>query len=181
MVAQVNSFLPRTWWPDDRMCCWCHQCQLDQLFRVFNEKVHSRKSDRGSLAGLGVERKKKPKSDRSTLVTCSGCQVAAACSKEHMKFLHKDGHKRVCGLPPFRVPFTEEDNNLCREILGSADGMLDMKSVNCQNDDEIDDGSWESMDSNQEAAAGVSDVIFSFFNSKSYKFQQRGVQFPFWS
>jgi hypothetical protein len=49
-----------------------------------------------------------------------------------------------------------------------------------QEDDIIDDGSWESVDSNEEEVIepGISDVIFSFFNSKSYKLQQR-VEYPF--
>lgn len=180
MVALVNSFMPRTWWPDDRRCCWCHNCQLDQLLRVFNEKVRFRKGNWGGQSSLGLEKKKNTKP--GTLITCSGCQVASACSKEHMKYLHKDGHKRVCGLPPFRLPFNEEDNNLCREVLGSAEGVVqDMKLDNCENDDEIDDGSWESVDSDQEAAESMSDVIFSFFNNKSYKIQQRGIQFPVWN
>lgn len=173
--------MPRVWWPDDRRCCWCQDCQLDQLSRVFNNKVRSRKSNWGKQPGLGLETKKKSKPD--TLNTCSGCQVALACSKEHMKFLHRDGHKRYCGLPPFRAPFAEEDNNLCREVLGTLDDVPDAvpdDHHDSNQDDDNDDGSWESVDSNQDAADGRSDVIFTYFNNKSYKFQQR-VQIPFWS
>lgn len=160
IVALVNSFLPRSWWPDERRSCWCQDCQLDQLKREF-----------------GSEKKKKSKPD--SFITCSGCQVALACSKEHMKFLHKDGHKRYCGLPPFRAPFAEEDNILCQEILGDAIGIDSILDTNLNDND--DDGSWESVESDDEDAAdlGKSDVILSFFNNKSYKFQQR-VHLPFW-
>jgi hypothetical protein len=104
-----------------------------------------------------------------------------------MKFLHKDGHKRYCGLPPFRAPFHEDDNNICREVLGDGEEEethvlegVDDQDAGTREDDNIDDGSWESVDSNEEEVVepGKSDVIFSFFNSKSYKLQQR-VEYPF--
>lgn len=134
--------------------------------------------------GLTVARKSKPKPD--TLMTCSGCRVASACSNEHMQFLHKDGHKRYCSLPPFRVPFAEEDNDLCKIILGTDEIFSDATSagehLGHQDVENDDDGSWESVDSNdQESVNGKSDVIFAFFTNKSYKFQQRRVQFPIWS
>jgi hypothetical protein len=201
MVALVNSFLPRSWWPDDRRRCWCRDCQMnnskqksqssnwdsqyclrseknDQINRLSGEE----KSNAIASSTTG-EDKSKP---APTLITCAGCQVAMTCSKEHMKFLHKDGHKRYCGLPPFRAPFHEEDNEICREVLGDeivleTNGLENIiDEQNTQEVDIIDDGSWESVNSNEEEAVepGKSDVIFSFFNSKSYKLQQR-VQYPF--
>jgi len=102
-----------------------------------------------------------------------------ACTKEHLKYLHQDGHKRYCGLPPFRAPFGDEDNALCREIFEEKD---ETSLLNCgddenesQEDENDDDDSWESFhsDDEEEAAQSKSDVIFSFFNEKSYKLQRR--------
>lgn len=196
MVALVNSFLPRSWWPDDRRCCWCRDCQMtslkhqsqssnwDSQYCLRSERKE--KSKDGQSSHLGSEREEKSKPPL-TLMTCSGCQVAMACSKEHMKVMHKDGHKRYCGLPPFRAPFHEDDNEICRVlgVLGYGEEEVrenvdDQDDAVTQEDDIIDDGSWESVDSNEEEVIepGISDVIFSFFNSKSYKLQQR-VEYPF--
>ena len=120
------------------------------------------------------------KTKAPNLMTCPGCQVALVCSKEHLDYLHKDGHKRCCGLPPFRLPFNEEDNRLCREIFGSdkkeaETGLLDYyedDDGDAEQEDD-DDGSWESIDSSDEAALSKTQIIHSFFMAKSYKLQQR--------
>ena len=188
MVALVNSFLPRSWWPDDRRSCWCRDCQMNRKSQSSNWDsqyfLRSERNDQNSRLSSEWDEKTKP---TPTLITCSGCQVAMACSKEHMKFLHKDGHRRYCGKPPFRAPFHEEDNEICREVLGDGEEQetnglenIDDQNIGFQEEDTIDDGSWESVDSNEEEAVepGKSDVIFLFFNSKSYKLQQR-VHYPF--
>lgn len=91
-----------------------------------------------------------------------------------MKYIHQDGHKRYCGLPPFRAPFSEEDNALVREIFGEEEEIPSLEN-NSKEDIGEDDGSWESVDSLEMEARGQckSDVIFSFFNDKSYKLQRR--------
>ena len=176
----VASFLPRSWWPDDRRCCWCRECQLNQLKHVYNTKITSRQSnwspeqDTASVSHLKVD--KGGKSPCSALMNCPGCQVAMACSKEHLKTLNQDGHKRYCGLPPFRLPFNHEDNNLCQLIFGEnrESGAEDnICSQDNDNFDDDDDGSWESLDSNEEVNESNNDMIFSFFEEKSYKFQRR--------
>lgn len=112
------------------------------------------------------------------------------CSKEHLKYLLQDGHKRYCGLPPFRSPFSEDDNALCREVLGKDDINNQLENENAKDDnkdrecieeeedegDDNDDGSWESVESDEgleHDKRTKNDQIFSFFNEKSYKFQQR--------
>lgn len=143
-----------------------------------HSKISSRQSnwDKSTigahLVGVDDSEQKTP-----TLMNCR-CQVAMACSKDHLKYLHQDGHKRFCGLPPFRAPFSEEDNNLCREIFGNKEKKqtnLDHgEGISDQEHEIDDDGSWESVRSDEEETeAGRSDIIFSFFNSKSYRFQQR--------
>jgi len=97
-----------------------------------------------------------------------------------MKYIHQDGHKRYCGLPPFRAPFSEEDNALCREVFGETEETRplengDKEDTGEEEDDAEDDGDWESVDSLEIEERGRcrSDVIFSFFNDKSYKLQRR--------
>lgn len=112
---------------------------------------------------------------RKTPSSCPGCQVAMACSKDHLKYLHQEGHLRYCGRPPFRAPFSEEDNVLCREIFGKEeeDATNILEDEDDWEDDD-DDGSWESVDSDEEVVeASKTDKIYKFFNHNSYKFQQR--------
>ena len=169
----VNSFLPRSWWPDDRRCCWCRDCQLNNLKQDFNAKIATRASNWSYEQNAGARKPKKSPS----LMTCPGCEVAAACSRDHMKYLHQDGHKRYCGLPPFRVPFSDEDNALCREVGTELPNQMETgEDENEEEENEADDdGSWESVDSNDEELQDRrrSDIIYSFFNDKSYKLQHR--------
>eukprot|EP00957_Ditylum_brightwellii_P204193 15338082-Ditylum_brightwellii.AAC.1 len=94
---------------------------------------------------------------------CSGCNVSMHCSKEHKKYIWQEGHKRVCGTPPFCVPGIEEEQ-LCRKILGKEEeeekntfffddygsfNVDENESIN-DNDDDDDDSSWESLNSGDE-------------------------------
>ncbi|KAL7554386.1 hypothetical protein ACHAWF_017831 [Thalassiosira exigua] len=180
----VNSFLPRSWWPDDRRSCWCRDCQLNQLKAGFKAKIASRQSNwskggEKALSSLVEDEKKKS----PTLMTCPGCHVAMACSKDHLKYLHQDGHKRYCGLPPFRAPFSEEDDNLCRQIFGGKEDASDVENDHGENEseqgaeiDEEHEDDWESVDSNEEAEGAEqsrSETILAFFDDKSYRLQRR--------
>lgn len=173
ICSLVNSFLPRSWWPDERRCCWYRDCQLDHLKREFQDKIMARQNnwERSSLTHKSEGVGKAP----DTFLTCSGCNIALACSKEHMKFIHQDGHKKWCGLPPFRLPFSEEDNCLCREVFGETHNAEneDLEEENYEEGDE--EGSWESVDSSEveDTAKSKTDLIYSFFNNKSYKLQRR--------
>mmetsp|Transcript_25824 Transcript_25824/g.54579 ORF Transcript_25824/g.54579 Transcript_25824/m.54579 type:complete len:1046 (+) Transcript_25824:34-3171(+) len=181
--AHVNSFLPRSWWPDDRRQCWCRDCQLQKLKKDYHSKISSRQTnwdpqeEQSSTLHLKSERGAKS----PTLITCPGCHLAMACSNDHMKYLHQDGHKRYCGLPPFRAPFSDEDNNLCRAILGEKEDTSLLENGDNENSslhegENSDDDDWESVNSSEELGGAVrskSDMIFSFFNDKSYKHQRR--------
>eukprot|EP00577_Skeletonema_sp_RCC1716_P005416 CAMPEP_0113387256 /NCGR_PEP_ID=MMETSP0013_2-20120614/8439_1 /TAXON_ID=2843 ORGANISM="Skeletonema costatum, Strain 1716" /NCGR_SAMPLE_ID=MMETSP0013_2 /ASSEMBLY_ACC=CAM_ASM_000158 /LENGTH=765 /DNA_ID=CAMNT_0000270139 /DNA_START=1 /DNA_END=2294 /DNA_ORIENTATION=+ /assembly_acc=CAM_ASM_000158 len=152
IVDIVNSFLPRSWFDDERMCCWSHECQMNQLSQLYREKISSRSSNWNGETSLQHEqRTQRP---GRTLTSC-GCKVAMVCSKDHWKRLHQEGHKRQCGLPPFRPPFSKEDNLFVREIfeesdvglVGEVDDEYDRSGTD-QNDDDTD--SWESVDTNAE-------------------------------
>ncbi|KAK1744985.1 hypothetical protein QTG54_004276 [Skeletonema marinoi] len=182
IVEIVNSFLPRSWFDDERMCCWSHECQMNQLSQLYREKISSRSSNWNGETSLQHEqRTQRP---GRTLTSC-GCKVAMVCSKDHWKRLHQEGHKRQCGLPPFRPPFSKEDNLFVREIfeesdvglVGEVDDEYDRSGTD-QNDDDTD--SWESIDTNAEdiQKCTMHDKIYSWFNSQSYKIQRREAPAP---
>ena len=165
IVVHVNSFLQRSWWQDDRQCCWSRDCQLSKMKKSFQTKILSRQGNWDAGSSTGTAGNKFP-----PLVVCPGCKVASVCSRECWKHLHQDGHKRHCGRPPFRTPFSDEDNNLCRQLFGTEEEDQEFVSEDIVDDDE----SWESVDSDEEVTdASRSDIVFSFFNNKVYKHQQR--------
>ncbi|KAL3795637.1 hypothetical protein HJC23_002044 [Cyclotella cryptica] len=178
IVALVNSFLPRSWWPDDRLACWCRECQLLQLKDHFQAKISSRKSNWNQDDVVFMKPSYSPTTRPKTyapLLVCK-CNVALASSKDHMRYLHQEGHKRHCGLPPFR-PFCEEDNAFCREVLGEHEDRNLLADENAEENwveegnlsDEDDD--WESVHSDEELTEKktMTEKILAFFEEKSYK------------
>jgi hypothetical protein len=103
------------------------------------------------------------------------------CCKDHLKRLRQDGHKRQCGLPPFRPPFSKEDNLFVREIFeGINVELCDEDDVSDVDQNEEDTDSWESVDSNAEEQqrSTMHEKIYSWFNSQSYKIQRREAPDP---
>lgn len=168
IVAAVNSFLPRSWWSDDRDSCWCRDCQLLCLKYKFKEKILARQSnwsdyDTDPLA----------KSQRATIpssfIKCK-CNIALACSNDHLRFLHQEGHKRCCGWPPFRT-LTEKDQAFIIDVLeeGSPEKVHD-EEFEEDGDDQEDDGDWESVSSNEEQFTDTkTDKIIKYLQDNSYR------------
>jgi hypothetical protein len=179
IVEIVNSFLPRSWFYDERMCCWSNDCQLNQLTQLYREKISSRTSNWNDKASHQPELTIQSRPVK-TLTSC-GCKVAMVCCKDHWKRLHQEGHKRQCGLPPFRPPFSKEDNLFVREIFeGSNVGLCDEDDGSDVDQNEEDTDSWESVDSIVEdpLSSTMHDKIYSWFNSQSYKIQRRDAPAP---
>ena len=182
IVASVNSFLPRSWWPDDRLSCWCRECQLVDLKNQYRDKILSRQSNWSANDVASIIPPSPPARPKSSLqmLTCK-CTVALACSREHIRYLYQEGHKRVCGFPPFR-PFSEEDRAFCCDLLRNGDDNAQVATEDAENffDDDGDgsgdeDGDWESVNSNEELTEErtKSQRILTYFEEKSYKYQQR--------
>lgn len=184
----INSFISRKWWPNDRRrTCWCYECQLRELSNLIREKAASRERNKNTLPA-----KMEIKLKHNSIQDCPGCDIAMYCCDEHRKFLNQDGHRRVCGLAPFRIPGKEEEN-LCLEvaeygIIPSAffrkveENPLNIKDVEnvdlnegFENRGENDDDSscWESVDSNEEEPFSATEVIHKFFCEKTYKIQKK--------
>lgn len=180
IVEIVNSFLPRSWFHDERMCCWSNDCQLNQLAQLYREKISSRTSDWIGEASRQPELPTTQSRPGKNLTAC-GCKVAMVCCKDHLKRLRQDGHKRQCGLPPFRPPFSKEDNLFVREIFeGINVELCDEDDVSDVDQNEEDTDSWESVDSNAEEQqrSTMHEKIYSWFNSQSYKIQRREAPDP---
>ena len=198
---RVNAFLPRSWWPDDRKKCWCHDCQLLDLSTSLRDKVTAREASPSRPPSLPQDVPQqlpatmhntslmrslptsKPSDSTTRLTQCQCHSHVYYCSKEHRKYLMQDGHKRVCGMPPFRAHGIEEDL-LVREVFGkpdaganNSDDEMDEESEDdaefCGSDDE---SCWESVGSDEEDGEYATpiqrtrtEIIYKFFNSKSYK------------
>jgi len=210
---RVNAFLPRSWWPDDRKQCWCHDCQLLDLSTSLRDKVTAREASSSQSPSLPQDVPQQlpatmhntslmrslptPKVSGSTHLTQCQCNSHVFyCSKEHRKFLMQDGHKRVCGMPPFRAHGIEEEL-LIREVFGKPDAgaenndhEMDEESNRdaevCGSDDE---SCWESVGSDEEDdeyAAPIqrtrTEIIFKFFNSRSYnRYEVERDGLPTWT
>jgi hypothetical protein len=173
IVEIVNSFLPRAWWHDERCICWCRECQLKQLAEVYRKKISLRTSNWNGVALPTYD-----STTQSRLTTCTGCGVVSVCSKDHLKRLQREGHKRQCGLPPFRPPFGKEENIFVREIFGANDESIDdNEAIKAETDENVeeDEDSWESVASNEEERhmTTIRDKIYAWFNDRSYKIQRR--------
>ena len=168
IVASVNSFLQRTWWPDERSTCWCRNCQFVKLRDRFRSKLTTRKSNWNKYKEAPFTQSQHHSNVRPNeplqLMTCK-CSVALACSKEHLRHVNQEGHKRYCGFPPYRA-LTEDDDAFIREVLvGEDDGKLDDEG----NDGEDD---WESVNSDEADSfenISMSHKIRRYFEHHSYR------------
>ena len=160
----VNSFLSRDWWPDERAECWLYECQIDKLQdSLCNERQHN---------------------NDKQLKKCRGCNVAHACSSKHMKSIHREGHRRMCRVPPMREP-NAEDLAFCIQILERSSGDNSIEEETLENveifDDEMNDNSdeddWESIASDEisgePSKISTADAVLKYFQNKSYRIQQR--------
>ena len=157
---------------------------MTQLSQLYREKISLRSNnwDDETLILPKQTLQRKP----SRALSACGCKVAMLSCKDHLTKLHQEGHKRQCGLPPFRPPYSKDDNTFVREIFegsdaGKADGIgkgFDEQSDADQNEDDTD--SWESVDTNAEdiQRCTMHGKIYSWFNRQSYKIQRREAPAP---
>lgn len=147
--GHIVQYLARDWWPDTRASCWNYDCMLAEL----------RKQEECRDAG---EEYVPP------AVTFCVCGVAAYCSRTCRENDWKSGgHKRMCGKPPYCRP-TVKEYRFCevirQKVLGVSDesdamaleqnqSELVMDELVVEDEDEGDDGSWESVDSDEEMEA----------------------------
>ena len=160
------TFLPRTWWPDERSLCWRYECQHNDL-----KKNISSDSKNPLCLKAGEKRKKSIK-----MIPCPGCHIAHACSQKHLNAIFRQGHRRVCQTPPLR-PFSNDDEAFCREVLGEHLSFeRDRCALECDENVDFDDDAscWESVESSDDLndVEEVTDTIFRYFDQKKYKVQK---------
>ena len=135
--GHIVQYFSRDWWPDNRSSCFYYDCMLEQL----------RKEEECRETGdLYV---------RPSVKFCE-CGVAVYCSRACREADWKGGHKRVCGRPPSCRP-TAKEYRLC-EVIRSMQKGGDVKDGGEQEsemiveeeEDDADDGSWESVDSDED-------------------------------
>lgn len=171
--GHIVQCFARDWWPDDRQTCWHYDCMLDQL-RIQEE------------CRVGGETYVPP----PVKFVCDGCRTTSYCSRSCRESDWKDGHKNVCGKPPYRRP-TREDYTFCETIRYNDEQMEDVVTITLPTNatgggggggedmvvdldvvgDDDDDGSWESVVSDEEeetideAPMGLTGRIVNFFRS----------------
>jgi len=161
LCVNVNSFMSRDWWPDERSECWLYECQIENLQEALNgEDSHP---------------------NTKTLLTCNGCMVARGCSKKHMKSIHREGHRKMCRTPPMRVP-TNDDVAMCCQFLDEVEPNAlqeeeveyEVEDVHIDGDNVDDDNDWESVGSDEDTNhATKTAAVLKYFENKAYRIQRR--------
>ena len=162
VARHTFSFLHRCWWPDERASCWRYDCQHSDLKKIIgtdNKCIACPKTDDKARKAI-------------TMIPCPGCGIAHACSQKHLNAVFREGHRRVCQTPPLR-PFSNEDEALCREVIGEQtrnemDEQI-FEDVVIESSDE--ESCWESIASDDDSneIEAMTDVIFRFFDSRTYQ------------
>lgn len=176
ITNHLLSFFNRDWWPDERKKCWCNVCQFKDIISCLQLNV--------SAPVIGVEYTSSSPLASSNLRTCKGCNVALYCCKEHKKYILQDGHSRVCGSPPFRIPGKDEER-LCEAVsrcyydVEIKQGLSVEEDNNATFDDDDEESLWESIDSDEDEEesgyTGTTSIIYQFF--KKY-YDARRVEEP---
>lgn len=164
VIHLIIEFLPRSAWADERVRCWCNDCNVDDAVSIMHRKLQTNSSER-------------PHSF-CTSTYCKACQVAVYKSSDHAR---KDSgsHRKKCGRPPCRIPGRDE-NNLCElvdaalkgnpmELMESNEKLKDCEGFESSDDD------WESIYSEETEedtyAQTSTNIIHDFFSRKAYKHQ----------
>ena len=180
IALHVCKFLRRDWWPDERAQCFSEECLAKRASKLVHQKlIH------GVTGTLPKRRVQK------FYTFCPGCSVAWYCCEDHRQSDYRDGHKALCGKPPYRIPGQQErellNDVLCLQqrlpsplILNEKTERLIESQLQCTIGTEDDgSGSWESIDSEaeveEEASDLITDVIHKFFERECYR-RQRSEQ-----
>jgi hypothetical protein len=166
--TRIFEFLNREWWPDQRRQCFQYDCQLEQCMKYFQAKDIAR-----------------PIQKAADSVTHCKCHVVAYCSKNCRDKDRKDGHQKICGRPPLRIP-TKEDARIFDAVRAFASGnhftssdvgvsTETLESEVVDDGDDGDNGSWESVDSDDDGNVESEEnntrthMIVQFFDRTCYR------------
>jgi MYND finger len=154
-VGNIAQFLPREGWPDKRRQCWNYHCLAEH-------DVDKMLARHGIVKNSSPLTTTKPEAS----VFCKKCRVAVYCSRACREEDFKAGHKKICGRPPFCIP-GKQDMLFCQvianggvagdETMANQEESAATEADEAAHDDDIDnndyggdDGSWESIDSDDD-------------------------------
>jgi len=181
IIQHVSCFLPRNGWPDPREQCWSYECCVDTVCKTVSRMFSEQQGEPQSV-------------ETPSLKYCEKCHFSTFCAKkECYENEFKLGHKRSCCRPPFLATAPDDDEiKFCVEIFKDAPNSIPSTlteiSTAVENEgkpsqdeamqeedgwddiEEDDDGSWETMDSDEEEAEAPSKtaIIYKYFNQKTY-------------
>ena len=145
----ILSYLPRDAWPQDDSFCWHYECAMKQsALQLFGSKKKNTNA---------VTSKRKIQ----VPLTCKTCRVPRYCSQTCLTRDYKEMHKRICIEPPY-CEIKQVHMDFCRSVQEGAfqsrqppskrdgvDELLIWAGLEPYGDDD-EDGSWESMDTDDE-------------------------------
>jgi hypothetical protein len=147
LVHHIGEFMHRDWWDDERKTCFDYDCQAEQVMKNMKRKFGAAQA--GKLPSPGPV----------ACISCPGCHQTHYCSKEHRESDYKEGHKNQCGTVPFCAPSKEEVDLFAALFGGKGAPELPAATLAHSEDgddvadmdvDDDDEGSWESIDSDEE-------------------------------
>ncbi len=152
----ICSFLPRSFWPDERIKCWRYECEVENMdYLLYN---------RGS-----------PKNKPS--IICANSLTAHACNQKHMNQILHEGLRRTCKLPPMRT-LNHEDEMFCKNFaVKKSDKIQDIGGDRCvdkssDSSEDDNDSCWESIGSEENEEISEAEVIYRYFETNAYKFKR---------
>jgi MYND finger len=189
-MLSICSFLGRDWWEDSRAKCWRYACLFEKSTKAINRKM----SPEGNTA---VAEPSSPVA--SNLEYCSQCHIAMYCSKGCRNRDHYIGHKAKCNRPPMlATPPDDVETQLYVDVLAQngdfvtlpkfltvqtrpcpkekTEQLTDLGSFQLEEEDDNennanDDGSWETVDSDEEEteeeAVSKTQKIWKYFYDHS--------------
>jgi hypothetical protein len=143
IAMNVCSFLHRDWWFDKRKECWCWDCVSKEMSKRFQAKRSRRMGDTSGQVDGG-----------RLLEYCPECGVAMYCSYKHRTYHYREGHKKVCGIPPFRK-FGNQEAALFAEVFGRNQETSTFDDDGNEGAAYDEDSSWEIIDNDEDLESGA--------------------------
>ena len=98
IIMKIATFLSRDFFTDRRRQCWYFTCQSSRAIK----RILRKQGCKGSRGVGETTTTTESDSKASACFPCPKCKVAWYCSKACQVSDYKEGHKKVCGSPPYQ-------------------------------------------------------------------------------